>query len=62
MISFIKVVMFIVSLHSNRTRTKTEVVIMEQGTAVLFLTGLFICRGWAWDFGLRKQLNALIRA
>lgn len=46
MLSFIRIIMVIVSLHNNRTLTKTEVGARECGIAMMGLTILLVGRIW----------------
>ena len=46
-----------VSLHSNRTVTKTE-----DGISVTGLAMLLLAEDVLWDSGLEKQLNILSKA
>lgn len=46
MFSFIRVVLVMISLHSNRRVTKIEVGTREQGITVIGLTMLFVVGIW----------------
>ena len=48
-----------VSVHSSKTLTKTEVGTRDWGIAVIGLTMLLFERMWILDFGFGKQWNAL---
>jgi hypothetical protein len=49
-----------VSVHSSKAQTKTEVGIRDWGIAVIDLTMLLFGRMWIW--GLGKPWNVLSRA
>ena len=57
MLSFIRVAMAIVSLHSNRTMIKTEREIdtRELGIVVIILTMLLVDKSWIEGFWIRKN-------
>lgn len=58
MLSFIKVVLVIVSFPSNRTATKMEVG-TRNGVAVISLTILLVGRMWVWGLWVRKALSGV---
>jgi hypothetical protein len=48
-----------VSVHSSKTLTKTELGTRDWGIAVIGLTMLLFEECGFWDFGFGKQWNAL---
>ena len=59
MLFFIRLALVMVSVHSSKTLTKTEVGTRDWGIAVIGLTMLLFERMWILDFGFGKQWNAL---
>ena len=57
MVSFIGFAVVMVSLHSNRTVTKTEVVMREQDIVITGLTMLLIGRIWTSILWIRKTVE-----
>lgn len=55
--SFIRAVVVMVSLHSDRTATKTEVSTWEQGSAVMGRTRLVVGGMWTLGLWIRKEVE-----